>query len=157
VLEQAKDGDLVLEAQFHGIGKDGGPACATVPLTREWSIARDVPETDFNLVRELAESLPDVVHAVSSRGEGLKVRGKLMACQATHKSADPNSIMARVSDTDRSRLIESDPKTYYITKHYENYPAVLVRLSLVGRAELERLLKISWQYVFEKSQMPGGV
>ena len=111
-----------------------------------------MPEADFNVVRELAESLPDVVHTISSRGEGLKVRGKLMACQAIHKSADPNSIMARVSDAERDRLIESDPKTYYITKHYENYPAVLVRLSFVSRRELERLLKISWQYVFEKSQ-----
>jgi hypothetical protein len=111
-----------------------------------------MPDTDFSVVRELAESLPDVVHTVSSRGEGLKIRGKLMACQATHKSAEPNSIMARVSETERNRLIESDPKTYYITQHYEPYPAVLIRLSVVGRRELERLLKISWQYVFEKSQ-----
>ena len=109
-------------------------------------------DTDFNVVRELAESLPDVVHTVSSRGEGLKVRGKLMACQATHKSAEPNSIMARVSETERNRLIESDPRIYYVTQHYEPYPAVLVRLSVVGHRELKRLLKLSWQYVFEKSQ-----
>lgn len=110
-----------------------------------------MPGTDFNVVRELAESLPDVVHTVSSRGEGLKVRGKLMACQAVHKSAEPNSLMARVSESERNRLIKSDPKIYYITQHYEPYPAVLVRLSCVGRRELKRLLKVSWQYSFEKS------
>ena len=115
-----------------------------------------MPVTDFNVVRELAESLPDVVHTISPRGEGLNVRGKLMACQAIHKSAEPNSIMARVSQTERDRLIELDPKTYYITQHYETYPAVLVRLSVVGRRELKRLLKLSWQYVFEKSQETRG-
>ena len=107
---------------------------------------------DFDLVRELAEGFPDVAHSVSSRGEGLKVRGRLMACQAVHKSAEPNSIMARVSEAERNNLIESDPDTYYITKHYEKHPAVLVRLSNIARGELERLLKISWAYVFEKSQ-----
>jgi len=97
-----------------------------------------MPDIDFSQVRELAESLPDVVHTVSSRGEGLKVRGKLMVCQAVHKSADPDSIMARVSETERDRN--------------EKHEAVLVRLSCVGRSELERLLKISSQHVFEKSQ-----
>lgn len=111
-----------------------------------------MPDMDFSVVRELAESLPDVVHSVASRGEGLKVRGRLMACQATHKSAEPNTIMVRVSEAERDRLIESDPEIYYVTKHYEPYPAVLVRLSVIGRRELERVLKISWQYVFEKSQ-----
>lgn len=111
-----------------------------------------MPNKNFSVVCELAEGLPDVVHTVSSRGEGLKVRGKLMVCQAVHRSAEPNSIMARVSDQERNRLIESDPKTYYITEHYEKYPAVLIRLSCIGRRELERLLKVSWQYVFEKSQ-----
>lgn len=38
MLEQAMNEDLFLEARIHGIGNDGGPACATVPLTREWSI-----------------------------------------------------------------------------------------------------------------------
>jgi len=102
-------------------------------------------------VRELAEALPDVVHTASSRGEGWKVRGKLMACQAVHRSAQPNSLMARVSASERERLIAADPEIYYITEHYEKHPAVLVRLARIGRRELERLLKLSWQYVYEKT------
>lgn len=90
-------------------------------------------------------------------GEGLKVRGKLMVCQAVHESADPNSLMARVSMAERDRLIEADPDTYCITEHYQKHPAVLVRLSGVSRRELERLLKHSWQYVYEKSQQVRGV
>lgn len=32
------DGSLVLEARIHGLAKDGGPACATVPLLSGWLI-----------------------------------------------------------------------------------------------------------------------
>lgn len=107
---------------------------------------------DFEAVREIAEQLPDVVHTVSARGEGLKVRGKLMVCHATHRSAEPDSIMARVSVAERERLIAKDPGIYYVTEHYEKYPAVLVRLSCIDRRELDRLLRSAWQYVYEASQ-----
>jgi hypothetical protein len=35
---KSKSGDLVLEARFHGVAKDGGPACATVPLLSGWTV-----------------------------------------------------------------------------------------------------------------------
>lgn len=38
-IVKAEGDDLVLEARIQGIGKDGGPACATVPLLSEWSIS----------------------------------------------------------------------------------------------------------------------
>jgi hypothetical protein len=31
--------DLALETRIHGLAKDSGPACATVPLLLEWSIS----------------------------------------------------------------------------------------------------------------------
>jgi hypothetical protein len=36
-----RDG-LVLEARIRGTAKDGGPACATVPLLSNWAISDDV-------------------------------------------------------------------------------------------------------------------
>ncbi len=30
---------VVLEARIHGLAKDGGPACATIPLLSDWAIA----------------------------------------------------------------------------------------------------------------------
>ena len=39
VLVAAQKDDLVVEARIRGIGKDGGPACATVPLILDWSIS----------------------------------------------------------------------------------------------------------------------
>lgn len=37
-LVEAERGDLVLEARIRGIGKDYGPACATIPFLSEWSV-----------------------------------------------------------------------------------------------------------------------
>jgi len=108
-------------------------------------------KTGFDAVWKIGQKLPDVSHTVSPRGESLKVRGKLMACQAIHKSAEPQSLMVRVSAVDRDRLISSDPGTYYVTEHYMAHPAVLVRLSHIGLRDLEKLLTISWQYMFEQA------
>lgn len=52
---------------------------------------------DFDVVSEVALKLPDVEGVVSSRGPALKVRGKLMACPAIDKSAEPDTVMVRVS------------------------------------------------------------
>ena len=61
----------------------------------------------------------------------LKVRGKLLACLAIHKSAEPESLVVRIDLEQRAGLLEEAPETYYITDHYRNYPAVLVRLSRI--------------------------
>lgn len=40
LIEQALATDGVLEASYQGTGRDGGPACATVPLVKPWNLAR---------------------------------------------------------------------------------------------------------------------
>ena len=105
---------------------------------------------DLDLVREVACELPNVVEARSPRGIGFTVAGKLLACQAIHSSAEPNSLMVRVSPDERARLIAADPKTYYVTDHYREYPAVLVRLQKLRRKPLRELLATAWVFVSEK-------
>ena len=41
--------------------------------------------------------------------------------------------------------MKADPKAFYITDHYLNYPAMLVRLSAVRRQDLRKLLEDSWR------------
>ena len=106
---------------------------------------------EFNLVRDIALKLPDVRATDSARGPSLKLRGKLMACAATHKSAEPDTLMVRVSMAEREKRIAQDPAVYYLTEHYRDYPALLVRLSKIDRAALENLLGCSWQFVYEKA------
>jgi hypothetical protein len=102
---------------------------------------------DIEVVRTIAVSLPDVEESTSSRGTGFKVRGKLFACEAIHKSAEPNSLMVRIDTNDRERLLATETDTYYLTDHYRAYPAVLVRLSRISRKALRALLKEAMQFV----------
>jgi hypothetical protein len=106
---------------------------------------------DLAVVRRLALKLPNVEDATSARGTGFTVAGRLLACEAIHKSAEPNSLMVRVSLDERARLIAHDPSAYYVTKHYLPYPAVLARLSRMSRSTLRDLLATSWLFVSEKA------
>jgi hypothetical protein len=41
--------------------------------------------------------------------------------------------------------VESQPKLFYFTDHYKDYPIVLIRLSKVKRATVEPLLRRQWR------------
>lgn len=106
----------------------------------------------FEDVREIASRLDGVEEGTSYRGPSLKVRGKLMACPAIHKSAEPNSLVVRVDFGDRDELIAADPDVYYVTDHYVGYPSVLVRLAKIRRDSLEGLLKMSRGFLIAKEK-----
>ena len=106
---------------------------------------------DFEVFKAIGLGLPDVVDSSTPRGAALKLRGRLMACEATHRSAEPNSLMLRIGIDERARLIMKHPKVFYVTEHYENSAAVLVRLSRISRSSLAEVLGISWRFVFEKA------
>ena len=71
----------------------------------------------------------------------------MLACQAIHKSAEPNSLVVRMDMDQREALIAEAPDTYYITDHYKPYPSVLVRLSKVSPDALRDLLQTSLRFV----------
>ena len=75
----------------------------------------------------------------------MTVRGKMMACQAVNKQAEPNSLVVCMPIPQRDELIEADPDTYYLKPHYENYPCVLVRLSRIQPDALRDLLRMGWE------------
>lgn len=102
---------------------------------------------DFEVVRSIGAALPDVKDASSSRGTALKLKGKLLACKAIHTSAEPDSLMVRIGLKRRETLLAQHAETFYLTDHYEPYPAILVRLSRIKRASLKALLTESWEFV----------
>jgi hypothetical protein len=104
---------------------------------------------DFDVVRSIGATLPDVKDASSSRGTALKIKGKLLACEAIHKSAETNSLMVRISLKRREELLAQGGAAYYLTDHYAPYPAILVRLARIKRASLKELLTESWEFVRE--------
>ena len=111
---------------------------------------------DIDVVRKIARSLPDVEESTSPRGTGFKVRGKLLACEAIHRSAEPNSLMVRIGVGDRELLLAMKPNIYYLTDHYRRYPAVLVRLSEISRKALLQLLRDASQFVTDKQRRSGS-
>jgi hypothetical protein len=102
----------------------------------------------------MAEGLADVEVGTTYRTPALKVRGKTFACIASHRSAEPDTLVAVVSFDDREQLLEADPAAYYIKDHYLNYPSVLVRLRKIHRDALRDLLRMAWTYVSSKDRSP---
>jgi hypothetical protein len=101
----------------------------------------------FDTVRELGLALPDVEEGTTYGSPALKVGGKMFACLAIHRSADPDSLAIRIDFDQRDELIAEDPKTYYLTDHYVDYPVVLVRLARVRHDALRDLLVMARRFV----------
>ncbi|MEP7365725.1 MAG: hypothetical protein ABI972_20930 [Acidobacteriota bacterium] len=76
----------------------------------------------------------------------LKVRGKLMACIAVHRSAEHDSLVLCVDAVDRTELLAADPSVYYVTDHYVGN-VVLVRLGRVTPDALRDLLGMAYKFV----------
>jgi len=102
---------------------------------------------NFDTVRKIGLTLPGVEESRAYGAPALKVRGKLLACAPTHRSAEPSSLVVRVGFDDRAELLAADPNIYYVTDHYLNYTAVLVRLSRVTPDVLRDLLGMAHKFV----------
>src|SRR5947208_13351983 len=109
------------------------------------------PKMDFSVVREIGLALPDVEESTIHGAPSLKIRGKLLACPALHKTAEPDSLAVRIGFDQRAALIATEPGIYYVTDHYVNYPTVLVRLSRINHDSLRDLLGKSWLFVSAKT------
>ena len=101
----------------------------------------------FDVVRRMGLALPDVEEGTAYGSPALTVRGKMFACLAVHRSAEPNTLAVSVDFDQRNELISEEPKTYYLTDHYVNYPYVLVRLAQIRQDALRDLLLMGWRFV----------
>jgi hypothetical protein len=104
-------------------------------------------EIDFDTVRKIGLALPGVEDGTAYGNLALKAHGKLLACVPTHRSAEPNSLVAKVDFDDRAELLAAAPDVYYVTEHYAGFPSVLVRLSRVDARVLRDLLGMAYKFV----------
>jgi hypothetical protein len=102
---------------------------------------------NFNTVRKIGLALPGMEESTAYGSPALKVHGKLLACVPTHRSADPGSLAVRVGVDDPAELLAAAPDVYYVTDHYLNYNAGLVRLSRVTPDVLRDLLGMAHKFV----------
>jgi hypothetical protein len=112
-----------------------------------------IPTGAFDLVRAVGLTLPDVEASIKYDGSPvLKAGGCFMAGIASHRSAEPDTLVVRIGLDERAWLLEDAPDTYYVTDYYRPYPLVLVRLAHVDRDALHDLLSTSRRLALEKSR-----
>jgi hypothetical protein len=119
-------------------------------------LTRQTPSGTFDAVRTAGLALPDVEAATKYDGSPvLKMGGAFMAGLATHRSAEPETLVVRVGLEERKSLLEDAPETCYLTDYYRSHPVVLVRLSRIDRDGLRDLLSVSWRLTLPKARKRG--
>jgi hypothetical protein len=102
---------------------------------------RKTQPVTWETVREIALALPEAVEGTSYGTPAFHVNKKLFV--RFHQSGESVVIMIHINE--RDALMKIDPETFYITNHYLNYPAMLVRLSTVQPDDLRKLITESWR------------
>src|ERR1700681_900024 len=101
----------------------------------------------FDDVREIALAWREVEDGTSYGTPALKVRKKMLV--RLREDGD-GLVMPGVPPDERDMLVESQPKVFYFTDHYRDYPMVLIRLSKAKRATVEPLLRRQWRALASK-------
>jgi hypothetical protein len=97
----------------------------------------------FASVRKIGLGIDGVVESTCYGAPALEYRGRIFVCMASHKSAEPNTLVAIVGDDARDELIAADGSVYYVKDHYLGYGSVLVRLQKIKADELSGLVKMA--------------
>jgi hypothetical protein len=97
-------------------------------------------------VQALMGALPGVEEGSSFGTPGFRVRGKFLA----RLREDGETLVVKLGFGERAMLMEAEPETFYITDHYRDYPAVLVRLANVDPGMLHHLLEQAWRQAAPK-------
>jgi hypothetical protein len=102
----------------------------------------------FDDVRKMALAWPEVEDGTSYGTPALKVRKKLLV---RLKEDGDSLVMPGVPPDERDMLVERQPRIFYFTEHYRDYPMVLIRLSKAKHAIVEPLLRRQWLALASKN------
>jgi len=94
--------------------------------------------------RRLLLKLPNVAEGRSYGMPSFLLNGRFLA---RFRDDDTVLVLALASISERDVLMELDPRAFFFTEHYRNYPAVLVRLAEVGRPLLIDVVTEAWRHV----------
>jgi hypothetical protein len=107
-----------------------------------WKVLKALPGTDQGLLHD---------------NPAVRVRGKLVAYLPNNRRSRPADaaddeefLVVRCDPGERAALLAEDPKTFFVTPHYETYPGVIVRLATVRPDQLHELLTEAWRLVAPK-------
>ncbi len=106
-------------------------------------------------VRQLVQSLPETFEEenhfsffVLNKGKKKSIAWVWLERTIAKKARvpNPNVLAVRVPSLDwKEAYINSNPKKYFTEAHYNNYPAILVRLEEVEAEELFEMMLEAWR------------
>jgi hypothetical protein len=97
----------------------------------------------FDEIREIALSFPNVEEYQLFGTPAYRIGKRLLACPA---KVATDTLMLKVPDKlEREFLLLSQPEIYYLTPHYENYDAILLRVPLMDTGEFRELFEGAWR------------
>ena len=103
--------------------------------------------------RKVALSFPEANEKMSYGRPAFFIAKKFF----TRLRDEDDSVVWSIGSIDeRDHLIEMDPKTYFITDHYKDYPAVLVRTSRIDQAMLKKMLERRWRAIAPKKLLAAS-
>jgi hypothetical protein len=101
----------------------------------------------FDDVKRLARDLPEVEEETSYGTRALKVKKKLIV----RLKEDGETLVLRCDIVSRDMMLRAEPKLFFITDHYKNYPAILVRLNRASERRMRELLEDAYRFVAPKT------
>src|SRR6201995_902798 len=105
-----------------------------------------MPVTKAQL-RKIALSFPEANEKPSYGRPAYFVAKKFFT---RHRAEDDSLVWIVGSIDERDHLLEIDPRTYFITDHYKDYPSVLVRMERITQDELCAMLERRWRKIAPK-------
>jgi hypothetical protein len=97
--------------------------------------------------KKVALSFPEALEKSSYGNPSIFIAKKFF----TRLRKEDDSVVWIVDSMDeRDHLLEIDPKTYFITDHYRDYPSVLVRTARIDTDMLKKMLERRWRKVAPK-------
>ncbi len=95
----------------------------------------------FPQIKALALALPGTEEGTSYGTPAFKVGGKLFA--RLHQ--DGTSLVVKIDPGERELWLKAEPRTFFITDHYRDYPWILVNIATVELDDLGDLLEEAWR------------
>ena len=90
--------------------------------------------------------LPGIEQGMCYGTPALRIKGKFLL----RLKEDGETVAIKIPMEDRDFLLKADPKVFYITDHYREYPAILFRLAAITPDQLADLLELGWRFVAPK-------
>ena len=87
--------------------------------------------------RKIMLSIPGTDERLWFREPSVFIHDRFLA--KTHKTEDAVTLQVGSMEM-RDMMLEAEPKLFYITDHYRNFPFVLIRLSALTKTVLKEML-----------------